>query len=172
MQALLQLAARAATAGDAETARQVLEEARALVESQTRGQQQFVYRLQVANAYAQLDADAAFEVAESAVGRLDGLLDAAEVLDGFGQESFREGELRPQGGYIWNEMINQCAQTLALLARADFERAAALAGKFRRPEARTSARLVLAQHLLGGLQRKPEFRGRVGGISVVTKEDF
>lgn len=172
VQALLQIAGRAAAASDAETARQILEEARALVESQTRGQQQFSYRLQVANAYVQLDADTSFEIVESAVGQLDGLLDAAETLDGFGQESFREGELKPQGGYIWNEMINQCAQTLAQLARTDFERAAAVAKKFRRPEARTSARLVLAQNVLGGLQRKPEFRGRVGGISVITKEEF
>lgn len=152
VQALLQIAGRAATAGDAEMARQTLEEARALVESQTRGQQQFAYRLQVANAYAQFDADASFEVVESAVARLDGLLDAAEVLDGFGQESFREGELRMQGGYIWNEFINQCAQTLALLARTDFERAAAAAKKFRRPEARTGAQLILAQNVLDGVQ--------------------
>jgi len=157
--ALLQIAGRAAAAGDAETARQVLEEARGLVESQTRGQQQFVYRLQVANAYTQFDAGASFEVAESAVGRLDGLLDAAEVLDGFGQESFREGELRPQGGYIWNELINQCAQTLAMLARADFERAAAAAKKFRRPEARVGAQLLLAQHVLGGLPPPNRNRG-------------
>lgn len=167
VQALLQLAGRAATAGDAETARQVLEEARGLVESQTRGQQQFAYRLQVANAYTQLDADASFEVAESAVGRLDGLLDAAEVLDGFGQESFREGELRPQGGYIWNEMINQCAQTLALLARADFDRAAAVAKKFRRPEARTSARLILAQNLLGGFPTQRRHRSFAGGPTII-----
>jgi predicted translin family RNA/ssDNA-binding protein len=150
VQALLQIAGRAAAAGDAETARQVLEEARGLVESQTRGQQQFAYRLQVANAYVQFDADASFELAESAVARLDGLLESAEAVDGFGQESFREGELRPQGGYIWNEMVNQCAQTLALLARADFERAAAAAKKFRRPEARTSAQLTLAQSVLVG----------------------
>jgi hypothetical protein len=171
-QALLQIAGRAAAASDAETARQVLDEARGLVEAQMRGQQQFSYRLQVANVYAQLDADAAFELVESAVGRLDGLLDAAEALDGFGQDSFREGELKPQGGYMWNEMINQCAQTLALLARTDFERAAAIAKKFQRPEARTAAQLFLAQSVLGGLPRKPEFRGRVGGINIVTKEDF
>lgn len=151
VQALLQIAGRGAAAGDAETARQVLDEARGLIESQTHGQQQFGYRLQVANAYAQFDTDASFEVVESAVGRLDGLLDAAEVLDGFGQDSFKEGELKPQGGYIWNEMINQCAQTLALLARTDFERAAAVAKKFRRPEARTGAQLILAQNVLNGL---------------------
>jgi hypothetical protein len=151
VQGLLQIAWRASTTGDAETARQVLDEARGLVESQTHGQQQFSYRLQVANAYMQFDADASFEMVETAVGRLDGLLDAAELLDGFGQESFKEGELRPQGGYIWNEMVNQCAQALALLARADFERAAADAKKFRRPEARTGAQLMLAQTVLAGL---------------------
>ena len=162
VQALLQIAGRAVTAGDTETARQVLEEARGLVETQTRGQQQFTYRLQVASAYMQFDADASFEVVESAVGRLDALLDAAEVLDGFGQESFREGELKPQGGYIWNEMINQCAQTLALLARDDFERAAAAAKTFRRPEARTGARLILAQTVLGGLPPLNRNRGFAG----------
>lgn len=168
VQALLQIAGRCAAAGDAETARQVLEEARGLVESQTRGQQQFSYRLQVAGVYMQFDADAAFEVVASAVGRLDGLLDAAEVLDGFGQDSFKEGELRPQGGYIWNDLINQCAQTLALLARTDFERAAALAKSFRRPEARTSARLMLAQSVLGGLPPMNRRRG-LAGVPVITE---
>ncbi|MFL6337170.1 MAG: hypothetical protein ACJ754_28050 [Pyrinomonadaceae bacterium] len=173
VQGLLQIAGRAAAAGNVEQARQTLEEARGLVESQTRGQPQFSYRLQVANVYAQFDKDAAFELVESAVGRLDVLMDAAEVVDGFGQDAFREGELRAQqGGYIWNEMLSQCAQALALLARADFERAAAAAKKFRRTEARTTAQLLLAQNLLGGLPTKPEFRGRVGGVNVITKEEF
>ena len=148
VQALLQVAQRALTAGDAEAARQILEEARGLVETQTRGHQQFSNRLQVAGAYAQFDAGASFEVAESAVGRLDALLDAAEALDGFGQEAFKEGELKPQAGYMWNEMIGQCAQSLARLAREDFDRAASAAKRFRRPEARASALLVLARSVL------------------------
>ena len=154
-QALLQIARRAAGAGDKETARQVLEEARGFVETQMRGQPQFVYRLQVANEYVQFDADASFEMLESAVARLDALLDAAEVLDGFGQEAFKDGELRSQGGYFWNDLVNQCAQSSALLAREDFERAAAAVKKFRHPEARTGAELVLAQTLLGGLPPPP-----------------
>jgi hypothetical protein len=148
VQALMQIAGRAASSGETETARQLLDEARTLVESQTRGHSQFGLRLQIANAYARFDAAASFEVVESAVVRLDGLLDAAEVLDGFGQDAFTEGELKWQGGYIWNDMIYQCAQTLALLAREDFERAAAAAKKFRHIEARTTAQLTLAQSLL------------------------
>ncbi|MBV8860036.1 MAG: hypothetical protein JOZ02_24105 [Acidobacteria bacterium] len=170
-QALLQIAGRAAAAGDAETARQVLEEARGLVETQMHGQPQFAYRLQVANAYAQFDSDAAFEVVESAVGRLDTLLDAAEVLDGFGQEAFKEGELKPQGGYIWNDLINQCAQSLALLARKDFERAADAARKFRRPEARTFAQLNLAQSLLGGLPSPPPRKGFAAAPTIIYSKN-
>jgi hypothetical protein len=145
---LLQIAGRAAGEGDAQTARQVLEDARALVEAEARGQQQFSYRLQIADAYTRVDPGAAFEVVESAIGRLDELLDAAAVVDGFGQEAFKEGELRAQGGYIWHDLIVRCAQALAALAPADFERASAAAGKFRRADARTAARLALAAHLL------------------------
>ena len=151
VQALLQVAERAAAAGEAETARQMLEEARAVAESQTRGQQQFAYRLQVAAAYMRFDVGASFEVTEAAVGRLNELLDAAEALDGFGHESFKEGELRAQG-YVWTDLLNQCGQTLGLLARADLERAAAVAKRLRRPEARINVRLVVAQSLLNRFQ--------------------
>lgn len=167
LQALLQIAGRAAAAGDAETARAVLEEVRGLVESQMRGQPQFVARLQVANAYAQFDADASFELLETAVGRLDGLMDAAEVLDGFGQEAFKDGELKSQGGYVWNDLIGQCAQALALLARADFERAASAAKKFRRPEARAGAQLALAQGLLGA-QAPPNRNSGLTGVPTLV----
>ena len=151
--ALLQIAGQATAAGEGQTARQVLEEARGLAEGLGRGQQQFSQRLQVAAAYAQVDASVSFEMVESAVGHLDELLDAASVLDGFGHDSFLEGELRAQGGYVWNELIGQCAQTLAALAPNDFERAAAVAKKFRRPEARTTAQLLLAQNVLGSLSQ-------------------
>lgn len=148
VQAFLQVASRAAAAGETETARQLIEEARGLAESQTRGQQQFSFRLQVAAAYMQFDMGASFEVTEAAAGRLNELLDAAEVLDGFGQEAFKEGELRAQG-YVWTDIISQCGQTLGLLARTDFDRAAAVAKRFRRPEVRTGVRLLVAQNILG-----------------------
>lgn len=147
---LLQIAGAAAGSNDAQTARLLLEDARVVVESQTRGQQQFNYRLQMAGAYARFDAGAAFDLVEFSIGRLDELMDAAVVLDGFGQESFKEGELRPQaqGGHIWHDLINRCAQTLAVLAVSDFDRAGAAAGKFRRADARTVAQLMLASMIL------------------------
>jgi hypothetical protein len=145
---LMQIASQAAGAGDKQTARQVLEDVLALAETQTRGHQQFNYRLQVADAYARFDPNAAFEVVESAIARLDELLDAAVVLDGFGQDAFREGELKPQGGYLWHDLISRCAMALAALAPTDFERASADAAKFRRVDARTTAQLTLAANIL------------------------
>jgi hypothetical protein len=145
---LMQIASQAAAAGDKQTARQVLEDVLAIAETQARGQQQFNYRLQVADAYARFDPNAAFEVVEASMARLDELLDAAVVLDGFGQDAFREGELRPQGGYLWHDLISRCATALAALAPADFERASADAAKFRRVDARTTAQLTLASNVL------------------------
>ncbi|MET0623079.1 MAG: hypothetical protein ABW250_08890, partial [Pyrinomonadaceae bacterium] len=82
------------------------------------------------------------------------------VLDGFGQDSFREGELMPQsqGGYVWHDLINRCAQALSLLAASDFDRAAAAAGKFRRTDARTAAQLSLAAVILNTRANPPRRR--------------
>ncbi|HEX8283259.1 MAG TPA: hypothetical protein VF588_07885 [Pyrinomonadaceae bacterium] len=150
MTALMQIAAAAAAANDAQTARQVLEDARAVVEGQTRGQHQFQYRLQLADSYARFDAGAAFEQVELSIGRLDELMEAAVVLDGFGQEAFTDGELKPQtqGGHVWHDLINRCAQSLAALAVSDFERAGAAVGRFRRADARVAAQLSLAAAVL------------------------
>jgi uncharacterized protein YutE (UPF0331/DUF86 family) len=148
--ALLQFASQASAKGDKQAARQMLEEAQAITEGQTRGQQQFGFRLQIAHGYAQVDVGTSFEVIESAIGRLDQLLDAASEVDGFGHESFKDGELRPQNGYLWNDLIQRCAQALSALAPADFERASAAVRKFRRADARTMARLALASNILNG----------------------
>jgi hypothetical protein len=145
---LMQIASQATGAGDKQTARQVLEDVLALAETQARGHQQFHYRLQVAEAYTRFDPDAAFGVVETSIARLDELIDAAVVLDGFGQDAFRDGELKPQGGYLWHDLINRCALALAALAPSDFERASADAAKFRRVDARTAARLALAANIL------------------------
>jgi hypothetical protein len=165
--ALMQIAGAALSKNDAKAARQALDEARSLAASQPGGLQQFNTQLQVAAAYSQLDAGESFEMVESSVARLNELLDAAASLEGFGQDSFKEGELRPQYGYAWNEMVNQCTATLAALAPADFERASAAAKSFRRADVRASAELQLAERVLGMLsQNEFQMRNRLpAGVS-------
>jgi hypothetical protein len=146
--ALMQIASVAFSKGDAQAARQALDDARLVATSEAVGPQQFHAQLQVAQAYAQLDSGESFEMVESAIARLNELLDAAAVLEGFGQDMFKDGELRPQNGYVWGELVGQCAGTLAALALKDFDRASADAKSFRRMDVRAAAELQLAQALL------------------------
>ncbi|HVF57393.1 MAG TPA: hypothetical protein VM934_14660 [Pyrinomonadaceae bacterium] len=149
--ALIQIASAAQLKGDKAAARRSLDDARDMVVGRAHGQTQFSAQLDLARAYSTLDAEEAFAVVESAVGQLNELLAAAAVVDGFGLESFKDGELRQQqGGYIWNDLISRCAAELATLAPVDFERARTAARKFQRPDARTLAQLLLAQNVLTG----------------------
>ncbi|HVF45507.1 MAG TPA: hypothetical protein VM936_20945 [Pyrinomonadaceae bacterium] len=158
---LMQIASFAASKGDAQAARQALDDARAVADAQSPGQQQFRARLQVAAAYAQFEPSESFEIVESEIARLNELLDAAAATEGFGQESFKEGELRHQYGYVWGEMVSLCTTALTALSPADFERAAAAAKGFRRPDIRATAELQLAQGVLGTLTRgDPQWQGR------------
>ncbi len=169
-QALVQIAGAASSKGDRATALQVLAQARGLLEGQARGQMQFNAWLQVAGAYAPLDADTSFTMVEAAIGQLNELLDAGALVNGFGQESFKDGELKWQGGYPWSDMIVQCAAALASVAPTDFERARADVKSLRRADARTSAQLALAQNLLDRLttRRPPSmpYRGRASAVAV------
>jgi hypothetical protein len=149
--ALIQIAAIATSKGDARTARQMLSEAGALVAAQPAGPQQFNAQLQLAEVYSQTDPGAGFELIESSIARLNELLDAAASLEGFYQDSFRDGELRPQYGYVWGNLVSRCATTLATLAPSDFERASADAKSFRRADVRVAVELQLAQGVLGGM---------------------
>jgi len=94
------------------------------------------------------DAARSFELVEGAIGRLNELLSAAAVIDGFGQEAFRQGELKHQGGYHWSELVRRCGQILSALAPRDFARARLGAERFERTEVRTLARLMVAQGVL------------------------
>jgi hypothetical protein len=151
--ALMQIASVAFSKGDAQAARQALDDARLVASAEASGPQQFRAQLQVAQAYAPLDSGQSFEMVESAIARLNELLDAAATLEGFGQDMFKDGELRPQYGYVWGELVGQCAGTLAALAPKDFDRASADAKSFRRMDVRAAAELQLAQGLLMALPR-------------------
>lgn len=168
VQALVQIAAAASSKNERATALQVLAQARGLIEGQPRGQAQFTAWLQIADAYAPLDAATAFSMVEAAIGQLNDLLDAAAVVNGFGQESFSDGELKLQGGYPWGDLITQCGGALALLAPSDFDRARSDARSFRRADARAAAQLMLAQSLLNTLKRpgpSQRFQRRLQSIS-------
>jgi len=164
--ALVALARSALGRGMGREAAGALAEARAQLGDRAQNGAQFTALLDVAGAYAAVDAAESFAIVESAVGQLNELIAAAAVVDGFTINSFREGELSPNGWQVWPEFIRRCAQALAALAPADFDRARAAARRFERPDARVIAELQLAQALLSRdlpLQRGAPLSGRAGG---------
>ena len=128
---------------------QLLDEARQYTNRRATGYQHFEQQLKVANAFAAVDPARSFEVLEPGINHLNELLVAASVLSGFEVNMFRDGEMTIQDGNGLTTTVNRYGQTLALLARSDFERAETLASRFQFTEPRIMARLAIVQGLLG-----------------------
>lgn len=128
---------------------QVLEDARQLTNHRATGYDHFEQQLKVAHAFASVDPARSFEVIDPGISHINELLGAAALLSGFEMNMFRDGEMAIQNGNGLTSTINRFGQELALLARSDFERSEALAGRFQFPEARIMARMAIVQGLLG-----------------------
>jgi hypothetical protein len=140
-------------------ARGFLEEARSLVDGRVANQMQFNLKLQVAQAYAEFEPTRGFEMLESAIDQLNRLIDAAATLDGFGgQDAFKDGEMKAQGGFMWNELVRMSVNGLTALGRTDFDRARAATERFERADVRVIARLAMAQAMLGQSPSMPQRR--------------
>jgi hypothetical protein len=148
---LLQLAGSLISKGEKEAARALLEEVAGMivaVAGRARGHQQFNSQLELARLYAQLDEGRAFQLVEVSTEQLNELIAAAAVLEGFYQDSFRDGELRQQGGYVWNDLVHRCSAALAQLAPSDFARARATVERFQRVDVRVMAQLAFVRDVL------------------------
>ena len=132
---------------------QLLDEARQIVGHRATNYDQFENQLRVARAFASADASRSFEILEPGIMQLNELLSAAAVLSGFEVNIFRDGELSvsSQGGNGLTATISRYGQELALLAKTDFGRSEALAGRFQFTEARIMARMTIVQGALGVL---------------------
>lgn len=144
---LTQIANTLSVKGDKKVALQLLEEARTLVGNRAENYNQIQVQLQVARALAPLEPARSFEMLEAITGQLNELLSAAEVLNGFDQQYFKDGELIWQGTSLSNT-LSLVMNDLGQLAPADFDRAQDIAGRFQRTEARLMAQLSIATAVL------------------------
>lgn len=133
---------------DQKLALQFLDEARGLVSRRAENYQQFEPQLRVARGYAEVDAARAVEVLTPSIEHLNELLAAAAVLSGFEVRVFKEGEMLLQGGGQLGSLVMRCGQTLANVARTDFERAQTAIDHFQRVEPRLIARLAIVRGIL------------------------
>ena len=126
-----------------------LEDARTLVSRRATNFKEFEDQLQVADAFALLDPKRSFDVLEPGIAQLNELLAAAQVLNGFEVDVFRDGELPLQGGSDLGNMVARYGQELAALAKVDFDRARMTADRFQFAEPRLLAKLSIVQVALG-----------------------
>lgn len=145
---------RLASSNKPEVARQLLEEAWNLVGGRSRNPQQFNEQLQIAQAYTSFAPTRAFEIIEADIDQLNELIAAAAILDGFGQNSFENDELKVFSGYNWTGMLQQCGEELAALSHTDFDRARSDADRFQRNEARLLVRVAVVRGALAEPETK------------------
>jgi hypothetical protein len=126
-----------------------LDDARTLVSKKATSYKDFEDQIKVADAYAAVDAKKSFEVLEPGIAQLNELLSAAEVLNGFEVEVFKDGELSLRGDSDLVGMVARYGQELASLAKIDFDHARMTADKFLLPEPRLNAKLSIVQSALG-----------------------
>jgi hypothetical protein len=135
-----------------------MDDARTLVSRKATGYKDFEDQIKVADAYSALDAKKSFEVLEPGIAQLNELLSAAEVLNGFEVEVFKDGELSLRGDNDLVGMVARYGQELASLAKLDFDRARMTADKFLLPEPRLNAKLSIVQSALGSQPVNNPFR--------------
>ena len=125
------------------------EDARALVAKRATNYRDLENQLRVAELFSTIDPKRSFDVLEPGISQLNELLAAAQVLNGFEVEVYRDGELPLQGGSELGSMISRYGQELASLAKLDFERAQITAERFQFAEPRLMAKLAIVQGAFG-----------------------
>jgi hypothetical protein len=145
------------------------EDARALVTKRASDYRDLENQVRVAELFAPLDPKRSFEVLEPGIAQLNELLAAAQVLNGFEVQVFRDGELPLQGGSELGRVVARFGEQLASLAKVDFERAQATADRFQFAEPRLMSKLSIVQGAFGVRQTSPENFRRFDNLRFMTR---
>lgn len=149
-QMLVQLAQSALGRNDQKTARELLSQAREMVNAGGDGLPQLNAMLQLVRVYVAIEPEQSFAMMETFLNRLNELTNAAATLDGYAPygRSFKEGELILQDGFFSQSVFMQYAEALRSLSVSDYERSVNLTNNLQRQEERLMARLLLTQTVL------------------------
>lgn len=142
-----QIAAQIGPGQKKQAALNFLEQARGLLSSSAQAEdyENMTALLALSQAFARYDSNRAFEIIVPLIDQLNLMCDAARTLDGFGQQSYEDGELALQNGNTIANLATQITNALAMLAVGNFDRAKTEADRLRLPEVRLRAYLDIAQ---------------------------
>jgi hypothetical protein len=142
-----------------------LEEAWAMTGGSLESNQQMTMQLQVATAFMQFNHQRSFEIMEALLGRLNEIIAASVIVEGFEQSgSVRSGEILINTGRSYSLGI-EYSQPLSLLALMDFDRTQVITSQIARPELRSLICLqIIETFLMQTMTAPPVANG--GGISI------
>jgi hypothetical protein len=163
--AMSQIAITFADNGKMEEAKELINEARKTLAPQPKFWAQYVEHLVVARALASVEPKQSLEMIELLIYQIDDMLGGLSKIAEFiaGETAVKENELRISGipGFVGGGIFAQMGRgggakdfstgfekDIVKLAKADFDRTAALGDKFSRPEIRLMARMILINSLL------------------------
>ncbi|HEY5075501.1 MAG TPA: hypothetical protein VII34_12475, partial [Pyrinomonadaceae bacterium] len=135
---------------DKKGALELLNEARTVADSAPPDPGQMGAQLLLAQSYASLDPDQSFAMVQPLIVRINALIAAATVLDGFDAHYLKDGEWITPGSNMLGNVVSNLNRTLTTLARVDFDRARSAADQIERPELRLIANLEIASAALSG----------------------
>lgn len=179
--ALTQAAIMLAERGDKDLAKEVLADARKMTPAQPKFMMHFFEHLLIARAFASVDPEQSFDMLESMILQLDDLIGAFIKVGEFvtGNMIIKDGEVRLSGLPMFvgmglgrlggNEMESFGAfdKDILKLAKADFDRTAALTEKFSRTEARLLARMIVINSIF---PEKPDDLIMPSGMEYTVEE--
>lgn len=158
---LMFLADRFAQQDKKTEALQLLDEARNQLPPRPADQNQLPTHFRLLQIYQRLDSARAFSLLEPWVEQFNEMAAAAEKLDGFAGDFYRDGEFLPSGHPL-AAYSSQFAQSFGMLAQSDFDRTQAQIAKFQRPEAQVLMALAIGRQILenrsqrtGGINSRP-----------------
>ena len=144
---LMQISATMLQSGKKDEASLYLDRAWGLLPAKAANTNQLQLQINVATAFASVDTIRAASYMQPIITRLNDLLRAAETLNGFDVNYYKDGELTMQGGSL-QSMVRQCGTSLAVIARQDFDQAKNLSELFEKPEAKIMAQLAIVTQLM------------------------
>ncbi|HEU4387397.1 MAG TPA: hypothetical protein VFV34_06340, partial [Blastocatellia bacterium] len=154
LMALLSLAQKSAKNGDREKSIAIIEEALALPADKAG---QLRNELVVADACLEIDKATAIEIVSAHIERVNTLLGAAAVLDGYlGPECVHDGEIRYFSPLPLFPAVVTLCDVLSRIAMVDSDQALRLARSIAAPELQTLATLTIAQRLILGPDYRPD----------------
>jgi hypothetical protein len=150
-------------------ASQFLEEAWGMVGPKPENYNGLQVQINIASAYNSFAPERSFAILEGLTGQLNEMLSAAEVLNGFDQQYYKQGELLPSSSSL-SGVLDEYDNGLAALAQIDFERSKNIAANFERREVRIVAELRIAQEILSGAAELPMQTRRFKNMSVTVSD--